>query len=281
MNNEIVRVDFYGDTLEGISSGGRVWVVVKRVCEALGIQAHGQAEKLKGSTWAVTQIIRATGPDGKNYSVFALDLDSVPMWLANIHATKIRPELREKLGRYQQECARALRDHFFGKHTARAESNSPEVPSLLNRLVQLFEQGLQTLQQLVREQGIMREEMATGFQRMSQRFDRLEQRTSASIGAVEQRALHDARQRLASLRVIGKLSPNLRSATAWTLNLVQSAGNWFGRGTQLALLPIDRFPQVMVALRNAMVDAEAAAERERQMSLPLGSWGDADGVIPY
>lgn len=40
------------------------FIAVKPLCEALGIQAHGQYEKLKGKSWATTQIICAVGADG-------------------------------------------------------------------------------------------------------------------------------------------------------------------------------------------------------------------------
>lgn len=114
MNNEIIKVQFDGDTLEGIPREGRAWVVVKRICEVLGVDSFTQARKLKTCPWATTSIMLAVAEDGKEREVFALDLDSLPMWLANIHASKVRLELREKLIRYQKECARVLRNHFFG-----------------------------------------------------------------------------------------------------------------------------------------------------------------------
>jgi hypothetical protein len=103
----------------------------------------------------------------------------------------------------------------------------------------------------------------------------IEHRPTTSIGPIEQRALQDARERLASLRVIGKLSPNLRSASRWTMNLIQSSSGWLGRGMPLAALPADRYPHVMVAMRNAIADAQSAADRERHQSLPFGtSWNE-------
>lgn len=111
---------FDGDNLNVIRCGDAVWVVVKRVCEALDIQPHGQAEKLKGKAWATTQMICAVAEDGKAREVFAISLDSLPMWLATIDPSKVRPEIRTKLEHYQVECARVLRDHFIDRPQAPA-----------------------------------------------------------------------------------------------------------------------------------------------------------------
>ncbi len=278
MSSEIVSVPFDGDTLEGVLHDEHLWVVVKRVCAALGVDPDGQRRKLRAAPWAVTEMLPATGSDGKTYECFALDMKSLPMWLANIHASKVHPNLRSKLIHYQRECAIVLWGHFFGKRTdapvaalnAETEASPKQAAQGVDRLADL----------LTREVFTIRQEMRAGFESVLRRLDAREQEASQPIGPSEQRALRDARDRLVSLRVIGELSPNFRSARRWTWNLIQSAGNWFGRATQLALLPMDRFPQVMVALRSAMAEAEAAAAREGYLA-PLGSGDDVDAVIPY
>jgi hypothetical protein len=115
MSKELVKVQFDGDELECVPRNGKVWVVVKRACEALGIDESRQRRKLKACAWACTDMMSAHDSSGREQEAFVLDLDSLPMWLANIHATKVRPELRDKLIRYQRECATVLRDHFFGQ----------------------------------------------------------------------------------------------------------------------------------------------------------------------
>lgn len=111
-------VSFHGDQLQVVSAQDTHWVVVRRVCEVLGIDADSQRRRLQDSDrspWAVTVMTAATGPDGKNYSVFCIDLDSLPMWLANIDSSRVRADLKAKLVTYQKECARVLRGHFLGE----------------------------------------------------------------------------------------------------------------------------------------------------------------------
>lgn len=62
--------------------GDRVWVVLKRACEALGLDPEPQRKKLAEKAWAVTSFMEATGSDGKSYEMLCLDLDRLPMWLA-------------------------------------------------------------------------------------------------------------------------------------------------------------------------------------------------------
>jgi hypothetical protein len=121
----LVPVPFHGDELLAHQDERGVWVVVKRVCESLGIDSEGQRQRLIKKPWAVACVIKATGPDGKTYSTMALHLDALPMWLATIDAARVAPAVRAKIERYQVEAARVLRDHFFGKPTPALSSDPP------------------------------------------------------------------------------------------------------------------------------------------------------------
>lgn len=115
MDTQLQRVNFAGAYLEALENDGRVWAVVKRVCENLGIDTPTQQTKLSSLPWATTGIIPAVALDGKQREVFAIELDSLPMWLATIHASKVRAEVRERLVIYQREARQVLADHFFGR----------------------------------------------------------------------------------------------------------------------------------------------------------------------
>lgn len=115
MSQVIQKFSFNGDVLDVCLSNGTLWVSVKRVCEALGITSNRQAEKLKELEWATTTIMVAVAEDGKSREMLMLDLDSLPMWLATLNPEKCEEGSRPKIVRYQIECSKVLRDHFFGK----------------------------------------------------------------------------------------------------------------------------------------------------------------------
>jgi hypothetical protein len=62
-------------------------------------------------------MIVAVAEDGKEREMLFVHLDCLPMWLATIEASRVKEDVRPKLIAYQKECARVLRDHFFGRNT--------------------------------------------------------------------------------------------------------------------------------------------------------------------
>ena len=112
---DIVRFDFHGDELTVIPRDDKLFVVLKRACEILGLDEEPQRKKLRQAKWATTSMMEAVANDGKTRSMLCLELRSFPMWLATIDESRVRPELQDKLALYQVECADALRDRFFGK----------------------------------------------------------------------------------------------------------------------------------------------------------------------
>lgn len=111
---EMVRVA--GDELAAANVDGTVWVSVRRMCEVLGLEESGQRQKLSDPSrtpWATTGVMPGVGADGRNREVFCLDLDSVPMWLATIDTSRVRPDAKAKVVLFQREAAKVLRDHFL------------------------------------------------------------------------------------------------------------------------------------------------------------------------
>ena len=94
-------VPLHGDVIEAMrTADGKVFASIKRCCESLGVAEQSQAAKLKNREWAVTTMIVATGPDGKRYDSLMIDLESLPMWLATIHSSKVVVAVRAKLLAY-------------------------------------------------------------------------------------------------------------------------------------------------------------------------------------
>jgi phage antirepressor YoqD-like protein len=98
---------------------GEGYAVVKRMCEAIGLDDDAQRAKLRVAPWAATLMIKATAPDGKAYECFCLHVKSVPMWLATIDVTRVALEgTRGKIARYQREASDVLWRWATGKMSA-------------------------------------------------------------------------------------------------------------------------------------------------------------------
>lgn len=115
MPNELVQVPFHGDTLEAVQDERGVWASLRRMCEALGLDFSRQLQKLKAKPWATVGFMSTVAADGKGRDVSCLHLDSVPMWLATIEPSRVKPEVRPKLELYQKEAARVLAEHFVAR----------------------------------------------------------------------------------------------------------------------------------------------------------------------
>lgn len=119
----LVRVPFKDGWIEaGRDEAGAVWVPLRRFCELLGLSVEGQQQRLRRQPWAVTRAMHATGPDGKQYEVVAVDDTTFAMWLATIQASRVKPEVRPHLEEHQREAARALRAYFFPAAAAPASA---------------------------------------------------------------------------------------------------------------------------------------------------------------
>lgn len=127
MTTELVTIPGTEVELQAQLVDGEPYVIFKPMCDSLSLGYEAQREKLAGADWAVTRIILATGADGKNYRMFSLHVDCVPMWLATINTTKVSPEARPVLIALQKEAARALRDHFYRGVSVQSGANHLDV----------------------------------------------------------------------------------------------------------------------------------------------------------
>jgi len=127
---ELVEVPFYGDKMLATKVGNDVWVSIRRCCESMGLVYARQLQKLQAKPWAAVCMMYTVAQDGKTRETACLRRDKIPMWFATIDPGKVRPDVREKLVRYQCEAADVLARHFLPpKQVERAWSDrlSPTV----------------------------------------------------------------------------------------------------------------------------------------------------------
>jgi len=137
VKTEIVKIG--SDEVDAIrDKAGNGWVVVRRVCEVLGIASSNQIVKLKKAPWAVGMDIISTGPDGKEYEHFCLSVDSTPMWLATIQTARVNPKVKTKLIQFQKLAAKALADWAYGRNGAGSSLKSDAIAETLAGLTKVI-----------------------------------------------------------------------------------------------------------------------------------------------
>jgi hypothetical protein len=118
-NKKLSMVRFDGDDLQVVGESREdAWLVLRPACDALGLDEEAQRKRLLRSPWACASIMEARDASGREQRMFCVHLDTVPMWLATIETGRVRPEVCEKLIRYQKEAAKVLAEHFLGRRSS-------------------------------------------------------------------------------------------------------------------------------------------------------------------
>ena len=159
-NNLLQVVDFYGDKIWLVTFREEPYIPVKPIVENLGLDLTTQQKKLKDdvSRWQV-QTIRVKAQDGKLREMLCIPLRKLPAWLMSISPSKVKPEIREKLVRYQEECDRVLWEYWSrmrGSPPARVVEEE-EDPRELYRQADELARELQAIRKL-EEEGLEEDE---------------------------------------------------------------------------------------------------------------------------
>ncbi|HEX5339087.1 MAG TPA: phage antirepressor N-terminal domain-containing protein, partial [Gallionella sp.] len=112
ITSQLGTVSFQGHALTVITTeSGEHLVAMKPICEAIGLQWEAQLKRIKRhpvlTTCMSVMDIQMPGDDQRRDLAF-LPLDYLNGWLFGVDASRVRPEIRERLVQYQRECFAAL-----------------------------------------------------------------------------------------------------------------------------------------------------------------------------
>lgn len=98
-------IPFRSKELLLVDNGGHPFVPMKPVVEGMGLDWKTQHRKMGGGRFGSTMVIMTiVAQDGKGREMVCLPLRKLPGWLMSIHASKVRPELRDNVIAFQNEC---------------------------------------------------------------------------------------------------------------------------------------------------------------------------------
>lgn len=108
-------IDFQGTTLSAVRDrDGIIWVPLRRLCEAIGLNYAGQYTKAKEDRVLSRHIAMIEIPDSyeRLQETVCLDLAFVRGWLFGINANKVKADVREVLERYQEHVYEVINRAF-------------------------------------------------------------------------------------------------------------------------------------------------------------------------
>jgi hypothetical protein len=168
-------VEFYGDDLVAIrADDGRIYVSVRHMSEALGLDRGGQIRRIRRQTVLENGLFKGDilSPKGKRKANW-LRVDLVPLFLAGISTNAVKEEIRPKLEAFQKEAAAVLWEAFQeGRLTT--DRAFDDLLSADSEAVQAYHLALAVVK-LARSQLILESRVDTTEGRLEDVEDRLDQ----------------------------------------------------------------------------------------------------------
>ncbi|MBB1078118.1 phage antirepressor N-terminal domain-containing protein [Rhodoferax sp. 4810] len=131
--SSLIPVPFRATTLFLIDVDGTPYVPMKPVVEGMGLDWAGQFTKLKENqrfTACIEEISMQLPSDIQRRSVCCLALRKLPGWLMTIYPNKVKPEIRDNIIAYQNECDDVLWEYWSKGHATNPRTEqTPEPPS--------------------------------------------------------------------------------------------------------------------------------------------------------
>jgi hypothetical protein len=158
------QVEFYGDQITAAlvetTGQGTIYVPIRPMCDYLGLTWSSQLQRIKrdpvlSEMQTVVVINTVQGPR----ETICLPLEYLNGWLFGVSASRVKPELKEKVIRYQRDCYKVLSNHFQGEAAIGRGGLAPSAG-----LLQIREMGLAIVK--------MAEEQIELEQRVNSRLDR-------------------------------------------------------------------------------------------------------------
>jgi hypothetical protein len=106
-----INVPFYGSDLYVVSVDNEAYTPMRPIIDGMGLTYQGQADKLKSRfAKGVREIMIPT--KGGEQTMLCLALRKLNGWLQTISPNKVRPEIRDNVIRYQEECDDVLYEYW-------------------------------------------------------------------------------------------------------------------------------------------------------------------------
>lgn len=245
MNQAISTVNFHGqELLVTTDHAGQGWVAIRPICEAIGVDAKRQQEKLESNPSFSQGHMSSTGSDSKQYQMLCIPVSQLNGWLFSINANKVRADVRENLLTYQRECQEVLFRHFMPQG-----GTNEEVVGLIHDLRTDMERGFETYAtEMRRGLDTVQTDMQLGFDSVQAEVDELRELIHITISDSDATEIRRLIQRVKKEKhldgraIVGHVRKTLGTAGVYnTPNLLQVKNvlrNMLGTGV-LGVVPTE------------------------------------------
>lgn len=121
-----IAVPFHNAELIVVDYNNQPYTAMRPIVEGMGLAWQAQFDKLKQRFSSVIMEIMTTGKDGKQYQMLCLPLKKLFGWLMTISPNKVKPELRDTVIKYQEECDEVLWDYWTKGKAVNPRKTTPK-----------------------------------------------------------------------------------------------------------------------------------------------------------
>lgn len=123
-----INVPFYGNALYVVEHKGEAYTPMRPIIDGMGMDWASQFTKIKQRFKSTVVEITMVAADGKSRSMICLALRKLNGWLQTISPNKVKPEIRDRVIQYQEECDDVLYEYWTKgevKNPCKAEKSLP------------------------------------------------------------------------------------------------------------------------------------------------------------
>lgn len=132
MKFSLIPVPFRGTTLYVVSHEGQPFAPMKPIVEGMGLDWKAQFDKIMSNEKRWGMVIIPIPSKGGVQNSISLPLRKLPGWLMSIHPNKVKPEIKDSIIAYQNECDDVLWQ-YWSQGAAVNPRLQPEDPTLASQ----------------------------------------------------------------------------------------------------------------------------------------------------
>ncbi len=122
MTAQIISVNFNSQSLFATVIDNVSYVAMKPICENIGLDWASQFSRIKRHPIMSKGIVMITTPSkGGIQEMLMLPLKMLNGWLFGVDSTRVKPEIKDAVIKYQEECFDVLANHFMPKRNGLVE----------------------------------------------------------------------------------------------------------------------------------------------------------------
>ncbi|EFA6914973.1 phage antirepressor Ant [Escherichia coli] len=124
-----INVPFHGAELYVVNHNGEPYTPMKPIVEGMGMDWASQFTKMKQRfKTSIVKITMQLPGDEQRREIICLALRKLAGWLQTISPNKVRPEIRDKVIQYQEECDDVLYEYWTKGHVVNPRKAKKALP---------------------------------------------------------------------------------------------------------------------------------------------------------